>query len=73
MGSGLVIASPNGVARMSRIWLYTYLKSFYNDKSRPFGTNNLLKPGVAMPNVLEPFIGEMALEQNSKVVLKPYL
>ncbi|EHL29936.1 cytochrome c1 [Legionella drancourtii] len=47
-------------------WLYTYLKSFYNDKSRPFGTNNLLKPGVAMPNVLEPFIGEMALEQNSK-------
>ncbi len=47
-------------------WLYTYLKSFYNDKSRPFGTNNLLTPGVAMPNVLASFIGEMALEQNSK-------
>lgn len=47
-------------------WLYTYLKSFYNDPSRPFGSNNLLKPGVAMPNVLESFIGEMALEQNSK-------
>lgn len=47
-------------------WLYAYLNSFYNDPSRPFGSNNLLQPGVAMPNVLESFIGEMTLEQNSK-------
>ena len=39
-------------------WVYTYLKSFYRDKSRPFGSNNLLVPGVAMPNVLEPLQGE---------------
>lgn len=47
-------------------WLFTYLKSFYSDNSRPFGTNNLLKPGVAMPNVLESLIGEVALEQDTK-------
>ena len=42
-------------------WLLGYLKSFYNDNSRPFGVNNLLVPGVAMPNILEPLIGEMIL------------
>lgn len=42
-------------------WLFTYLKSFYTDNSRPFGVNNLLVPGVAMPNILEPLIGEMTL------------
>lgn len=39
-------------------WIYTYLKSFYEDKSRTFGTNNLLVPAVAMPNVLGPLQGE---------------
>lgn len=38
-------------------WIYTYLKSFYADESRPYGTNNLLVPGVAMPNVLAPLEG----------------
>jgi ubiquinol-cytochrome c reductase cytochrome c1 subunit len=33
-------------------WLYTYLKGFYEDTSKPFGTNNLIFPDVAMPNVL---------------------
>ncbi len=33
-------------------WLYTYLKSFYIDDSRPFGVNNLLFPDVGMPHVL---------------------
>ena len=47
-------------------WLYTYLKSFYNDESKPFGTNNLLVPDVAMPNVLEPLIGKMYLVQNNE-------
>ncbi|MDI9818428.1 MULTISPECIES: cytochrome c1 [unclassified Legionella] len=41
-------------------WIYTYLKSFYADDSKPFGTNNLLVPDVAMPNVLEPLIGRVA-------------
>lgn len=33
-------------------WLFTYLKSFYRDESRLWGTNNLLVANVAMPNVL---------------------
>ncbi len=33
-------------------WLYTYLRSFYVDSSRPFGANNTTFPGVGMPHVL---------------------
>ncbi len=38
-------------------WLYTYFKSFYSDPARPLGTNNLLFPDVAMPNIFEPMQG----------------
>ena len=33
-------------------WLYTYLRTFYVDESRPFGVNNLVFPSVGMPHVL---------------------
>ncbi len=33
-------------------WVYTYLKSFYADPTRPYGVNNLLFPQVGMPNIL---------------------
>ena len=33
-------------------WLYTYLRSFYADESKPFGVNNVLFEDVAMPHVL---------------------
>jgi len=33
-------------------WIYTYLKSFYLDPTRPTGWNNTLFPNVAMPHVL---------------------
>lgn len=33
-------------------WIYTYLKSFYVDESRPLGWNNTLFPGASMPHVL---------------------
>ena len=33
-------------------YIYAYLKSFYVDKARPWGTNNLILPGTAMPHVL---------------------
>lgn len=38
-------------------WLYTYLKSFYVDESRPYGVNNLVFPDVGMPHVLAPLQG----------------
>jgi ubiquinol-cytochrome c reductase cytochrome c1 subunit len=33
-------------------YLYTFLRSFYTDPSRPTGMNNLALPGTAMPHVL---------------------
>jgi len=33
-------------------WLYTYLLSFYEDDSRPWGVNNLVFRDVGMPHVL---------------------
>lgn len=50
------------------LWVHTYLKSFYADKSRPFGTNNTLVPEVAMPNVLKPLYDEVNQEQFEKML-----
>jgi len=33
-------------------WLYSYLKGFYADESRPMGVNNTVFPNVGMPHVL---------------------
>ena len=33
-------------------WIYTYLRSFYKDPSRPWGVNNAVFKDVAMPHVL---------------------
>jgi ubiquinol-cytochrome c reductase cytochrome c1 subunit len=33
-------------------WVYSYLKGFYNDPSRPMGVNNTIFPNVGMPNIL---------------------
>jgi ubiquinol-cytochrome c reductase cytochrome c1 subunit len=33
-------------------WLYTYLRTFYKDDSRPTGWNNMVFPDVGMPHVL---------------------
>jgi ubiquinol-cytochrome c reductase cytochrome c1 subunit len=60
---GVVPPDLSLVAREKGIdWLSLYLTSFYNDNSRPFGTNNLLVPGVAMPNVFAGLLGEMVLD-----------
>jgi len=33
-------------------WLYTYLRTYYKDDSRPTGWNNLVFPNVGMPHAL---------------------
>ncbi|WP_347332809.1 ubiquinol-cytochrome c reductase [Marinimicrobium locisalis] len=33
-------------------WLYTYLRNFYKDDSRPFGVNNRVFENVGMPHVM---------------------
>lgn len=41
-------------------WVYSYLKNFYEDPTRPFGVNNAVAPNVAMPNVLWDLQGPQA-------------
>lgn len=47
---------PPNLALVSRSrgvdWLYTFMRSFYLDESRPLGANNALYPQVGMPHVL---------------------
>jgi len=33
-------------------WLYTYLRTFYEDPTRPWGVNNRVYPNVGMPHAL---------------------
>jgi ubiquinol-cytochrome c reductase cytochrome c1 subunit len=42
-------------------YLYTYLRSFYVDTTRPSGVNNVIFPLAAMPNILGPLQGDQAL------------
>jgi len=50
---GTKIPDLSLVARSRGVdWLYTYLRSFYADPSRPLGVNNLVFKDVGMPHVL---------------------
>ncbi|WP_438862273.1 cytochrome c1 [Neptunicella sp.] len=54
-------AAPPDLTLVARVrgvdWLYTYLRSFYADPSRPWGVNNLVFPEVGMPHVLQELQG----------------
>ena len=43
-------------------WLYSYLRSFYRDDTRPTGWNNLVFDKVAMPHVLWQLQGQQVLK-----------
>ena len=49
-------AAPPDLTLVARVrgtdWLYTYLRTFYEDPARPLGANNKVFPNVGMPNVL---------------------
>jgi len=55
-------APPPDLTLVSRArspeWLYTYLRTFYKDPSRPYGVNNLVFKDVGMPHVLLELQGE---------------
>lgn len=42
-------------------WLYTYMRTFYRDDSRPSGWNNLVFDKVGMPHVLWELQGEQRM------------
>ena len=50
-------------------WLYTYLRGFYRDDSRPSGWNNVAFPNVGMPHVLWELQGEQVLGEDHKLAL----
>lgn len=55
---GAAVPDLTNVARVrGSDWIYTYLKSFYKDESRPFGVNNTVFPLVGMPHVLQELQG----------------
>ncbi|MES2354540.1 MAG: cytochrome c1 [Pseudomonadota bacterium] len=47
-------------------WLYTYLRTFYKDDSRPTGWNNLAFDKVGMPHVLWQLQGIQVLKASEK-------
>jgi ubiquinol-cytochrome c reductase cytochrome b subunit len=56
-------APPPDLTLIGRVrspeWLYTYLRTFYADTSRPWGVNNVVFPNVGMPNVLHELQGDI--------------
>lgn len=58
-------AAPPDLTLVARVrgtdWLYTYLRTFYEDPSRPLGANNKVFPNVGMPNVLSDLQGRQVI------------
>jgi ubiquinol-cytochrome c reductase cytochrome c1 subunit len=54
----LVARSRSGHGGTGADYLYTYMRTFYRDPSRPTGWNNLVFPNVGMPHVLWELQGE---------------
>ena len=56
MGAAAFGKAPPDLSVIARVrgpdWIYTYLKSFYLDESRPVGWNNTLFVNASMPNPL---------------------
>jgi len=58
-------APPPDLTLVARVrgndWLYTYLRTFYDDPTRPLGANNKVFPNVGMPNVLVALQGKQVI------------
>ena len=65
-------AAPPDLTNVARVrgpdWLYTYLRSFYADPSRPFGVNNEVFPLVGMPHVLQELQGVPSKKYETRLV-----
>ncbi len=65
-----VIARARGSADGSGAdWLYTYLRQFYRDETRPTGWNNVIFENVGMPHILWELQGEQVLNKDRKLEL----
>ena len=50
-------------------WLYTYMRSFYRDETRPTGWNNVVFPNVGMPHILWELQGDQVMGEDHKLKL----
>jgi len=50
-------------------WLYSYLRGFYRDESRPTGWNNVVFENVGMPHVLWELQGDQVMGEDHKLKL----
>lgn len=48
----LIVRAKSSAAGPGADYVYTYLRTYYQDESRPTGWNNLAYPNVGMPHVL---------------------
>lgn len=60
-------ATPPDLTMVTRVkggpdWVYTYLRGFYKDESRPYGVNNTVLKNVGMPHVMLELQGLCASE-----------
>lgn len=66
-------ATPPDLTLVARVrgedWVYSYLKGFYKDPSRPFGVNNTVFPSVGMPHVLEELQGMPVKQEDGSIVV----
>jgi len=49
-------------------WIYTYLRTFYDDPNQTTGSNNLVYVGTAMPNVLAGLQGSQRLDTDGNII-----
>ena len=54
----VIARSRAGAGRTGADYLYTYMRTFYRDDTRPTGWNNMAFPNVGMPHVLWQLQGE---------------
>ena len=64
----VIARSRSSSAGSGADWLYSYLRGFYRDPSRPTGWNNTMFPNVAMPHVLYGLQGEQVLRTEERVL-----
>ncbi|MDY6814903.1 MAG: cytochrome c1 [Pseudomonadota bacterium] len=68
MAAGWFGAPPPDLTLETRLrgesWVYSYLRGFYKDESRPRGVNNVVFPNVGMPHVMVSLQGLCAVHPN---------
>ena len=67
-------ASPPDISVVARSrgadWIYSYMRGFYSDPSRPMGWNNTVYVNSAMPHILWELQGEQILNPKTKKLEK---